>query len=97
MMFAVAAGLGAVARYVVRAWFDSSIGTLAVNVTGAFLLGWLVAGDGDRDVLWVFGTGFLGSFTTFSTWMWESKEKPSSIGVALVFGLLGAWVGLEVG
>jgi len=97
MIFAIAAGLGAVARYLVRAWFNSPAGTLAVNVVGAALLGWLVAGPADRDQIWVMGTGFLGSFTTFSTWMWESKENPSSIVVTLLAGLLGAWIGLSVG
>lgn len=85
--------MGAVSRYVVRAWFDSPIGTMVANVIGATLLGWLVAGPWNETELWVVGTGFLGSFTTFSTWMWESKENPAPIFVTLAAGLIGAWLG----
>ena len=91
MIFTVAAGLGAVARYVIRS--QTTSGTLIVNVVGAVLLGWLAAGPWDRNELWVLGTGFLGSFTTFSTWMWESKEEPSGVGIAVAAGLLGAFLG----
>lgn len=50
------------------------LGTLAVNLSGAFLLG-LVAGaalDGDARLL--LGTAALGSYTTFSTWMVETQR-----------------------
>lgn len=77
-----AGGLGALARYGLagavqrftrspRPW-----GTAAVNISGAALLGALLAvhaegGLSDR-MLTVAGTGFAGGFTTFSTWMVES-------------------------
>jgi fluoride exporter len=49
-------------------------GTLAVNLSGAFLLG-LVAGAAlHGDGLVLAGTGALGSYTTFSTWMFESQR-----------------------
>jgi len=42
--------------------------TVAVNVVGSFLLGVLVAGHWfDRDLREGLGVGFLGGFTTFST------------------------------
>src|SRR3954447_10146555 len=42
--------------------------TVAINVVGSFLLGLLVAGDWfSRDVREGLGVGFLGGFTTFST------------------------------
>jgi CrcB protein len=42
--------------------------TVAINVVGSFLLGLLVAGQWfDRDLREGLGVGFLGGFTTFST------------------------------
>ncbi|HET7312527.1 MAG TPA: fluoride efflux transporter CrcB [Mycobacteriales bacterium] len=79
---ALAAGIGAVARYV----FDQIVehktsgtfplGTLLVNVTGSLLLG-VVVGLGLHHGLpttpsVVVGVGFAGGYTTFSTWAWES-------------------------
>lgn len=46
-------------------------GVLAVNLVGAFLLGVLVGAGIPDAALTALGTGFLGSFTTFSTWMVE--------------------------
>lgn len=73
----VAGSLGAVARAVVtaavaRRWPRPGAGTLVANLTGAFALG-LFTGAG-LSAFWVevAGTGFLGAFTTFSTWMVES-------------------------
>jgi CrcB protein len=49
-------------------------GTFTVNLTGGFLLG-LLTGLGVRgDSLLVFGTGLLGAYTTFSTWMVEGQR-----------------------
>jgi len=42
--------------------------TVGINVAGSFLLGLLVAGNAfTRDVREALGVGFLGGFTTFST------------------------------
>ena len=79
---AVAAGLGAVLRYLVdqvvqhRTRGAFPFGTLLINVSGSLLLG-LVTGLALRHALpstttLVVGTGFAGGFTTLSTWAWES-------------------------
>ena len=49
-------------------------GTLAVNVTGSFALGVLVGLSVTGDLMLVLGTGLLGGYTTFSTWMFESER-----------------------
>ena len=78
----LAAGLGAVARYlldqVVTHRTDSSLpwGTGAVNITGSLLLG-LVTGLSvhhglPTDPTVVLSAGFAGGYTTWSTWLWES-------------------------
>jgi fluoride exporter len=82
---------GAVQRRVSAAF---PLGTLAVNLTGAFALGLLIglgaSGRGEE----LLGAAFLGSYTTFSTWMLETRrllEDGDLLGAALnVFGSL-AW------
>ncbi len=82
----VAGGLGGIARYwlsgVVQRRATSSFpwGTLSVNVLGAFVLGLVVVrADGAvRDVL---AAGFVGGFTTFSTWMVETVGLMADGGV----------------
>lgn len=82
LLLAVAAFAGAVCRYLVdvgvqhRTEAVFPLGTLAVNLTGSLALGFLVGlrlyhGLG-HDVLTVAGTGFLGTYTTFSTFAYET-------------------------
>ena len=49
-------------------------GTFVVNLTGGFLLGLLKGLSVTGDALLVFGTGLLGGYTTFSTWMVETQR-----------------------
>lgn len=76
---------GAIARRVVDLWVSDRsgsafpLGTLAVNLSGAFMLGLLFAWATERDVLprEIRGPvmiGFIGAYTTFSTWMLESMR-----------------------
>jgi fluoride exporter len=49
-------------------------GTFVVNLTGGFALGVLTGAGVTGDALLVVGTGFLGGYTTFSTWMVEAQR-----------------------
>jgi fluoride exporter len=77
VLVALAAGAGAVARYLVDLAVQRRVrsglpwGTLAVNVSGSFGLG-LVAGALTGDVSAVLGAGFCGGYTTLSTLAWEA-------------------------
>ncbi|GAA5534047.1 fluoride efflux transporter CrcB [Deinococcus aluminii] len=86
--FGVALGgaLGALARYGVNllvagrlattSWATFPLATLLVNVAGSFLLAFIttLALRGLVSPAWrlALGTGFVGAFTTFSTFEWES-------------------------
>jgi CrcB protein len=77
---ALLGGCGALARFGLtllvadRLHPHLPLGTLAVNVSGAFLLG-LLAGTGfNGDARLLLGAGLLGSYTTFSTWMLETQR-----------------------
>lgn len=82
LLVGAAAGLGALARYVldqvVQHQHDSVFpyGTLAVNAAGSLLLGLLTglaAHHGlPTDPLVVLSAGFCSGFTTWSTYLWES-------------------------
>jgi fluoride exporter len=113
LALAAAAALGAVARYQVdiavqrRRSTSWPLGTLAVNLTGSFVLGFLVGlglyhGVGD-PVRTVAGTGFVGAYTTFSTFSYETIRQlqdgtyhPALLNVALstAGGLAAATFGL---
>jgi CrcB protein len=82
LLVALAAGVGAVARYLVdqvvqhRRGGDFPWGTVIVNVTGSFVLGLVVGLQAHQHLAegpaLVVGTGFAGGFTTLSTWAWET-------------------------
>jgi CrcB protein len=109
---ALLGGAGAVARFVVdgavagRFDRDLPVGTLAVNLSGAFLLG-LVAGLAlTGDALLLVGTATLGSYTTFSTWMLEtqrlveegeSRDALINIVLSLAAGIAAAALGRAIG
>lgn len=109
---ALLGGVGALARFL----FDAAVaegaegpfplGTLAVNLSGAALLGVVAGAALHGAALAVVGGGLLGSYTTFSTWMFESQRLGEAgraallwlnVGLSLLAGLaaltLGHWLG----
>lgn len=74
--------LGAIARYFVdllfsRTMLPPSSGTLAANLAGCFMLGFFLSLQSERISPLVrigIATGFLGSFTTFSTFSFKVLE-----------------------
>lgn len=76
LLVALGAGVGAPARYAIDQFVqkthgsDWPLGTLVVNIVGAFILG-LVVGAGQSSFL-LLGTGFAGALTTWSTFAMES-------------------------
>jgi CrcB protein len=72
--------LGAYARFYVggavtrRRPSDFPFGTFVVNLTGSFALGVLAGMSTGDTILLVLGTGLLGGYTTFSTWMVEAQR-----------------------
>jgi fluoride exporter len=77
---ALLGGVGATLRYLVDAWVESRyrgefpLGTFAVNVSGTFALGVLTGAHVANAALFIVGTGLIGAFTTFSTWMFETQR-----------------------
>lgn len=77
---ALLGGCGALARFGLtllvadRLHPHLPLGTLAVNVSGAFLLGLLAGTSLGADGRLLLGAGALGAYTTFSTWMVETQR-----------------------
>ena len=76
-------GMGCVARYLVSGWVyvlagrTLPYGTLAVNVIGSLLLGLIMEGSLrssllSPDLRFGLAVGFMGGFTTFSTFSYET-------------------------
>jgi CrcB protein len=105
-------GCGAVARLLVdgavtdRIAITFPIGTFTVNMAGSLALGLLAGATTDVETLRLIATGFLGSFTTFSTWMLESQRLAedgeggpaiANIVFSLIAGIVLAWIGIQIG
>jgi fluoride exporter len=108
----VVGGFGAIARMVLDGAVSARMpsrfpwGTLAVNLSGAFALGVVIGAEVGGDALRLAGTGFLGAYTTFSTWMLEThrpaedgrrRVAAANVVVSLLAGLAVAWAGHELG
>lgn len=83
LLISIGAILGANSRYLVGLWAAARFGagfpygTLFVNLTGSFVLGFLYTAAGGRlpvssDVRLLVGVGFIASYTTFSSFAFES-------------------------
>jgi CrcB protein len=68
-------------------------GTLFVNLTGALAAGFVTGLDPGSTVLLIAGTGFLGGYTTFSTWMVERTYLATSIVAGLALATAGYALG----
>ena len=108
---------GAISRYVVDGLVAEHTGgnfpwgTLAINASGTFLLGLLFAMTTERAILPAeirgpLMIGYLGAYTTFSTYMLESWRlveggalglAVANLGGSLAIGLVAVVAGLAIG
>lgn len=113
LIVALSGAMGAVARYqmylLMQKQLDHSfpIPTLVINILGCFLIGMLMisverAVPYNRHLFLIGATGFLGSFTTFSTFGFETfhlirnnqmGHAVAYVSVSVIFGLVAIWAG----
>ena len=102
-------GLGTLAAHLLpdRTW----IGTAVINLTGSFALGYFMASFGDRfpfghPMRLAVATGFLGAYTTFSTFTYEADTMLRNgqyvtlslyVVGSVALGLLACAVGVAAG
>lgn len=115
LYLALGGSIGAILRYILSAlphkiyWGTFPFGTLLVNLLGSFLIGFgfiLLGKDQIPENLKLFlFIGILGSFTTFSTFMFESlnlfkagdlKFALLNIGASNILGLFFVYLGYVV-
>ena len=106
-LIVLGAAIGGPMRFVVdqkiRTYTAKPYGIFTVNILGSFLLG-LTYGRVEEDFD-LFAIGFAGAFTTWSTFMldiylaYELKrysEAAANLVMSLGFGLLAAWIGIQL-
>ena len=114
LLVGIAGSLGAILRYLIglSLFTNSSFpyATLSINLVGSFLLAWLTTQFFKKTsispvIATAIGTGFVGSFTTFSTLSVETVQlfQSGSIGlgilyvfVSIVGGMLMSQLGFNV-
>jgi len=114
LLIGAGAVLGANARYWLTNYFVQRFGpafpygTLFINVTGSFLLGFVLVLVGNRFVAdpgyrLLIGTGFLGAYTTFSTFSYDTivlLERGDilpaglNVGASVALSLVAAYLGV---
>jgi CrcB protein len=116
-LVALGGGIGSAARYLVGGWFAARFGpafpygTFVINVSGSFIIGLFLAYAQDRATLspnWrlFFAVGFVGGYTTFSTFEYEFvrllQDGEVLLGAvylvgSVVTGAVGAIAGIVLG
>ncbi len=109
--------LGANTRYLAAGWaarrFGATFpyGTFIINISGSFILGFFMAFLRDRAFIHpnyrlFFAIGFLGAYTTFSTFTYESLRLLqdgsillgfTNILASIIIGLVGVFIGFVLG
>jgi CrcB protein len=103
---------GALGRFLLDGWISAHssnglpVGTLAVNVSGALLLGFFTGIALTGNALVLVGSATIGSYTTFSTWMLEThrlgedgrgRDAAANVIASVVLGLGAAALGRVIG
>jgi len=115
LMIALGGAFGAVARYGLSGWVQSFLdttfpmGTLVVNVLGSFVLGlslpFFVSLAWSAELRTLVTIGFLGAFTTYSTFSYEAVVLLEGgewargglyMGGSLLLGLVGILGGMAL-
>ncbi|MBX4265802.1 fluoride efflux transporter CrcB [Clostridium estertheticum] len=112
MLVAVGGAAGSLVRYSLGKFISEKskhsfpIGTFIINITGALLLGIVSTIGVSSNITLLLGDGFLGAYTTFSTFMYEGfnlfkeKEKLNAfiyILCTLILGVVGYVIGSKIG
>jgi CrcB protein len=113
----VAGFFGASSRYLLDGWISRLTGggfpwgTFVVNLTGCFLVGALTTLLSEKllsnpSVRIAITVGFVGAYTTFSTFAYESLRQIEggalataalNVGASVIVGIAAAWFGVVVG
>ncbi|WNS73515.1 fluoride efflux transporter CrcB [Bacillus sp. DTU_2020_1000418_1_SI_GHA_SEK_038] len=112
LLICIGGFLGAICRYKLSLLLNSQLsdkiplGTLFVNLLGSFLLGFIIGINESDHIHFLLGTGFMGAFTTFSTFnleavkLMQANKKVKAItylSLTYVLGITLAFFGFIIG
>ncbi|MBW3491897.1 fluoride efflux transporter CrcB [Bacillus mycoides] len=112
LLVATGGFFGAITRFAISNWFKKRnktpfpIATFLINITGAFLLGYIIGNGVSTEWQLLLGTGFMGAFTTFSTLKLESIQLLNRkkiytfllyLSTTYIIGILFAFLGMKLG
>jgi CrcB protein len=116
LLVLIGGGIGALARYIAASAIMTRfggkfpLGTLVINVSGSFLIGFLMTVLTERlqlDPAWrlLLVVGFLGGYTTFSSFEWETYTAVRAgglwtgmlnVGSSVMLGYIAVWLGARL-
>lgn len=111
-LVAIGGFFGAMSRFGLSNWIKGRypstfpLATFIVNLVGSFLLGLIFGANLENTWRLLLGTGFMGAFTTFSTFKLESIQLHANrnwkvltlyLGFSYTLGILLAFIGIKLG
>ena len=111
LLVAAGGALGSLTRFIIGRKISEKfttgfpLGTFFINITGAVLLGIVSSAGLEVNMYTLIGDGFLGAYTTFSTFMYEGfnlfqdNEKLNALAYilgSLILGITGFIFGVEI-
>ena len=116
IMIGVGGCAGSIARYMVGNYIGSRLGirfpygTFVINMSGSFLIGFILVllsrTTASQNWRYLIPIGFIGAYTTFSTFEWETLRAIQegtpmigllNVGLSVVLGFIAVWGGYELG
>jgi CrcB protein len=109
--------LGAIARFWLGGYISNRMGTrfpygtFAINITGSFLIGFIITLLAERthwsaNWRYLIPIGFIGAYTTFSTFEYETFRSIQdgellmaglNVGLSVIVGFVSVWLGVIAG
>ena len=116
-MVGIGGFIGAIARFVLGSYIGNRMGsrfpygTFVINISGSFLIGFvltLLAQRTDASPNWryLIPIGFIGAYTTFSTFEYETLRTAqdgqmliamANVGLSVIAGFAAVWLGVVAG
>ena len=116
-MVGIGGFIGAIVRFALGSYIGNRMGnrfpygTFVINVSGSFLIGFILTllariTDASPNWRYLIPIGFIGAYTTFSTFEYETLRTAqdgqiliamANVGLSVIAGFAAVWLGVVVG